>query len=600
MKKIKRILTILILCLQIMLLGKSVSAASINEVKDLERGEKGYYCVQKWNGEKWIYLTYNTTYYTDIDGQRHVAYCLSPGLPGVGYVSGEKETYKVKIKEILNNDIIWRIVKNGYPYKSPEQLGVETIDDAYFATMQAINCTLRGYTLEQAKELYSPGKFAINGESLEDIQRRGNKTLTAMYNLINEGLNGKENRSGLINISIKKITELVKENNEFYSQIFKIESSSEISEYKITNLEKFPNGTYISDIKGNEKNIFQKGENFKIMIPKNQIINDINGKITVEAKQKNYPVFYAESTISGYQDYALCTNAYSEVYASTDVYVCSNKSKLIINKVDSQTKMPIQGVKFEITNSEGKVSTLYTDENGKIVLANLKQGETIIKETEAVGKYRVNNEELKVYIEYDQTKEIQIENELKKGSIKIIKIDKNDSKIKLENVKFQILDESDNVIQEGRTDQNGEIVFEDILIGKYFINEVETKEGYMIHERKIEVNLEDGKMEEIIVENEKIPEKPTEPEEPIQPEEPQKPIEPVQPERTEEIEEPLQPSEPEKTIEKIITQNKELPKTGDANNCYNNLLNGTTIAVFSVIVSVKELAKILYRNKIKK
>ena len=122
----------------------------------------------------------------------------------------------------------------------------------------------------------------------------------------------------------------------------------------------------------------------------------------------------------------------------------------------------------------------------------------------------------------------------------------------------------------------------------------------MIHERKIEVNLEDGKMEEIIVENEKIPEKPTEPEEPIQPEEPQKPIEPVQPERTEEIEEPLQPSEPEKTIEKIITQNKELPKTGDANNCYNNLLNGTTIAVFSVIVSVKELAKILYRNKIKK
>lgn len=134
---------------------------------------------------------------------------------------------------------------------------------------------------------------------------------------------------------------------------------------------------------------------------------------------------------------------------------------------------------------------------------------------------------------------------MKKGSIKIIKIDKNDSKIKLENVKFQILDESDNVIQEGRTDQNGEIVFEDILIGKYFINEVETKEGYMIHERKIEVNLEDGKMEEIIVENEKIPEKPTEPEEPLQPEEPQKPIEPVQPERTEEIEEPLQPSEPE-------------------------------------------------------
>ena len=88
--------------------------------------------------------------------------------------------------------------------------------------------------------------------------------------------------------------------------------------------------------------------------------------------------------------------------------------------MDSQTKMPIQGVKFEITDGEGKVSTLYTDENGKIVLANLKQGEIIIKEIEAVGKYRVNNEDLKEYIEYDQIKEIQIENELKKGSIKVV------------------------------------------------------------------------------------------------------------------------------------------------------------------------------------
>ena len=106
MRKIKKLVTILVLCLQILILGNSVNAANINEIKDLERGEKGYYCVQKWNGSKWVYLTYNTTYYTDIDGQKHVAYCLSPGLPGVGYVSGDKDTYQVNIKELINNDII--------------------------------------------------------------------------------------------------------------------------------------------------------------------------------------------------------------------------------------------------------------------------------------------------------------------------------------------------------------------------------------------------------------------------------------------------------------------------------------------------------------
>ena len=576
MKKMKKLLLILVLCLQIAILGNSVNAANINEIKDLERGEKGYYCVQKWNGSKWIYLTYNTIYYTDTDGQKQVAYCLSPGLPGVGYVSGEKETYQVIIKEILNNDIIWRIIKNGYPYKSPEQLGVETIDDAYFATMQAINCVLRGYTLEQVKELYSPGQFAINGENLEDIQRRGNKTLNAMYNLINNGINGNEKRSDLLKISIKKVTEFIKENNDFYSQIFKIESSSEISEYTIINLEKFPKGTYISDLNGKEKNTFQKGENFKIMIPKNEILDDINGIINIKAKQKNYPVFYSESTISGYQDYALCTDLYSEVYANTDVYVCSNKSKLIINKIDGETNEPIKGVKFQITNSYGDTSTFTTDEDGKILLANLKQGEVIIKEIEAVGKYKINDEELKIHVDYDDVKEVEIKNNLKKGNIKIVKTDKDDENIKLENVKFHLIDDNNNIIKEGVTDEKGELLFENIVVGKYKIVEVETRDEYMLYEGEIIVHLKDGQTEEVIVKNEKIPE---------QPEEPQEPEEPQQPEQ------PKQPKQPEQHIEKIITENKELPKTGYSNSAHRNILSGAIITIFALIIGIRKILK---------
>ena len=181
----------------------TANAANIGETKDLERGEKGYYCIQKWNGSRWIYLTYNQTFYTDTDGQRYIAYCLCPGLPGVGYVSGEKETYRVNITEVLDNDVIWRVLKNGYPNKSISELGVETEDDAYFATMQAINAILRGYTIEQAKELYCVGQFAINGENLSDIQRRGEKTLDAMLNLMDIGLNGKETRKDFLNIVVK-------------------------------------------------------------------------------------------------------------------------------------------------------------------------------------------------------------------------------------------------------------------------------------------------------------------------------------------------------------------------------------------------------------
>ena len=170
MKLIKRIVAVILIIASVLLACNKTNAANIGEIKKLKRGPLGYYCVQKWDGNKWIYLTYNTTSYKDSNGKEYTAYCLSPGAPGVGYVSGEKDSYNVKIKGYLEDDRIWRIVSNGYPYKTINELGVENVDDAYFATMQAVNCVLRGYTLEQAKQLYSPGQFAINGENIEDIK----------------------------------------------------------------------------------------------------------------------------------------------------------------------------------------------------------------------------------------------------------------------------------------------------------------------------------------------------------------------------------------------------------------------------------------------
>lgn len=502
MKLIKKLIAIVIIAVQFLLLGNGVNAANIGETKNLERAEKGYYCVQKWDGSKWVYLTYNRTYYTDTNGEKYIAYCLSPGLPGVGYVSGEKETYQVKIKEVLNNDTIWRIIKNGYPYKSVEELGVETQDDAYFATMQAINCVLRGYTLEEAKTLYIPGQFAINGENYNDIQRRGTKTLNAMYNLIDIGLNGNEKRGQLLNISIKSVTDFKKENINFYSQTFSIQSSSEISEYSVSKIENLPDGSYVSDTNGNKKQNFKSGENFKIMIPTNKISTDIKGKISVTAKQKNYPVYYGSSMLEGYQDYALCNLPYSEVYSTSEIYVQTNKSKVIVTKVDKDTQEPIKGVKFQITGSNGVTSTFSTNEKGQVVLANQIPGTVVIKEIETVENYVLDENEVKVNLEFGEIKEVKIENEVKRGTLKIVKIDKDDEKIKLENVKFQLKNETGEVVKEGTTDKNGELIFKDLVVGKYKLVEVETVGNYKLNEQEIDVEVQYNKTIEIEVENE--------------------------------------------------------------------------------------------------
>ena len=503
MKLIKKFFAILVVAIQVILLGNQVKAVSIGESIALERGPLGYYCVQKWNGSNWIYLTYNTTYYRDSDGKKYIAYCLNPGLHGVGYVTGEKETYNVKIKELLSNDTVWRIIKNGYPYKTVEELGVEEVDDAYFATMQAVNCVLRGYTLEEAKSLYSVGQFAINGEDYTDIQRRGKKTLDAMFLLIDIGLNGTETRQELSSISIENTTKFIKENDNYYSQTFKIVSGSKVSEYTIDEISSLPSGSYVTDIDGNKKTTFTGSEEFKVMVPVSKITSDFNGKISITANQKNFPIFYGESELEGFQDHALCNGSYSEVTATGKINIVGNESELTIVKIDSETNKPMKGVKFKITDSSGNTKTYTTDSNGKIILSNLYAGKITIKEIETLENYKLLDEEVTVTIGYSETKEIKLENELKKGNIVITKSDKDDENVKLQNVKFRLLDDSGKTVAEGKTNSEGILKFNNLTVGKYTIQEIETLQNYILLEEKVEVNVENNQTMEVNIKNEK-------------------------------------------------------------------------------------------------
>ena len=578
-KILKLIIAFIMIIIQSLLASTNVKAVNIGETKNLERGERGYYCVQKWDGSKWIFLTYNQTFYTDTDGQRYMAYCLSPGLPGVGYVSGEKESYSVKVNKLLDNDVIWRVLKNGYPNKSIDELGVETADDAYFATMQAINAILRGYTIEQARELYTPGQFAIEGANYEDVQRRGKKTLDTMFKLMDIGLNGTETREKFLQIAIQQKSDIMKENDDFYSITLKVNSSAEISEFYINQLKNLPNGSYVSDKNGKVKDKFSGSEEFKIMIPADKIKNDIAGKISIKAKQKNYPIYYGSSTIEGFQDFALCNNSYSEVDTSTEISVKTNVSKLVINKIDKDTKKPISNVKFQITLSDGTIKNYTTDANGRIVIDNQKPGKIIVKELEAVDKYKLNTDEMEIELKYNESKEITVENELQRGNIKVIKIDKDNNKIRLEGVKFELRDENNTLIQEGETDKKGELLFGNILVGKYKIIETQTKAEYELLNEELIIEVENDKTKELQIENVKtsIPEEPEKPQKPEKPQEPEKPQKPVE--------------EPKLEVK------KELPKTGDNNNLYLTIVYVFIIGASGIWFLCKTIKK--YRKKSK-
>ena len=82
---------------------------------------------------------------------------------------------------------------------------------------------------------------------------------------------------------------------------------------------------------------------------------------------------------------------------------------------------------------------------------------------------------------------------------------------KLEGVKFNILDENKNVVYEKiETNKEGKIEIQHIIPGIYYIQEVETIDGYKLNEDLIQIEIGYDEIKKINVLNEKIPEKPKE------------------------------------------------------------------------------------------
>lgn len=511
MKKIKKIFCVIMLVLaifQIALQMNKSKAATIGDINYLERENKGFYSIQSWNGSEWIYVTYSITHYTDEQGVKRIAYCINPDLKGIGWIKGEYEGYDVKLKELLSDEKLWRVYTNGYPYKTPSELGVETEEDAYLATKMASYCILRSYTVQDVRNLYRAGTTKVENETLEDIQRRGSKVIEAICNLVDKGYNGTETMQYNNILHINKIGEITKDttNENYYSVMCNVTSKVECSEYTISEISEFPEGTYIANEEGKVQTEFKGNQKFKVMIPKESITESVTGTINVKGKCKNYPIYYAECMVGNYQNYMLCCDTYSnDVQATCSIEINANKAGLQIDKIDKDTKTPIAGVKFSIKYEEGTELGLYeTDEKGKINIQNIKPGNIQITEVETNENYILNTQTNYLKLEYDETKQITLENEKKKGSIKIIKVDANDNTIRIPGAKFKIYNENNELVETIITDENGEATLENLPINvKYTIKEVETAKDYILSDESVTIQLKENEIKTLTFKNKK-------------------------------------------------------------------------------------------------
>lgn len=384
--------------------------------------------------------------------------------------------------------------------------------------------------------------------------------LECLKNLVDVGNNNtiEMNNSYL---SLEKVGEMIEGQSYFYQE-YKVNSNIEMSSYTLHSLKNLPQGSYVANVNNIYQGEFYSNENFRILIPKNKVNENISGQIEIVGKCKNYPIFYGEAP-SGKQDYVLTYDSYGDVKNNFDINLNINTGIVKVIKKDKDTENFLEGVSFELVSEDGKYKySGITDKNGEIYFENLFPGKYILKEVEGLDEYKIYEESFEIEIKYKSVKEIFIINELKMGNIKIIKLDKENNNIKLSGVIFELYDENMNLLEELITDENGEVEsnFYPSENKKYYLKEVKTESEYILNEDLIEIKLEDGKTLEYEIKNEKIkiPEEPEVPVIPELPEEPEIPVTPEEPEIPVEPEIPIVPEEPEIQIEQDIPVKPEI------------------------------------------
>ncbi len=195
-----------------------------------------------------------------------------------------------------------------------------------------------------------------------------------------------------------------------------------------------------------------------------------------------------------------------------DVKVTNSKSlgQFEIVKVDAEDKAKVlSDAEFEVYKDGKKVETLRTDKTGKVISQKLEPGKYTLKETKAPQGYKLLKEEIEVVVEANKVVQVKIENAKELGSLQVIKKDAESGKV-LAGAEFKLKNESGQVVGEAKTtDKDGVVKFENVVPGKYTLEETKAPEGYKALEVTVEVNIVANEVVKQEVLNEKVKEKVT-------------------------------------------------------------------------------------------
>ncbi|KDB40838.1 collagen-binding protein, partial [Bacillus cereus] len=283
------------------------------------------------------------------------------------------------------------------------------------------------------------------------------------------------------------------------------------------NTKKVENGQFKLLKKDSESGQLLPGAKFDVIDKDGKVVETIVTDDKGEALSKQLPVgSYTLKEVEAPKGYELSSSSVSvdvEVNKVVTVDVVNKKipekvtGQFEIVKVDAEDKTKVlSDAEFEVYKDGKKVETLRTDKTGKVVSQKLEPGTYTLKETKAPQGYKLLKEEIEVVVEANKVVEVQVENAKELGSLQVTKKDAESGKV-LEGAEFRLKNENGQVVGETKTtNKDGVVKFENLVPGKYTLEETKAPEGYKVLEVTVEVNVVANEVVKQEVLNEKVKE----------------------------------------------------------------------------------------------
>lgn len=450
-------------------------------------------------------VLHSSAWWYDEEGNKNPAFCVDPNKAGPGeYFAGK---YDLNVAGAETNEKIAAIINNSIPYKTYQELGVNSEEEAYAATKAAIWCVIGVSQYTDRGKWNAPDKPQV----------------TALFNkLVDLALNNPEPVKAAVYGTIKVDEEPVEEEN-YFVQRFQVQETSnsgkKITKYKVELTGDYPVGTIITGEDGIEKTQFKGDETFAIRIPKTSV--PVGG--SVEANVKISANLYSNVILIGkplngldgkVQDMEIgmpnqpITINAKMVIGVPDIPGNPGDGKLKVIKLDAtDNATPLAGVTFDCYNAQGHlIDTGTTDESGIWEPNITESGTYTVVERSTNNRYQLTEPTtLVITVEPDQTATATFRD----YPPHIVVTEKEDAETgePIPGVQYEIMqiDGKGAWRATGKTDAEGKITWQDVPDGTYLVREVSTVEGYILDQTPQYVTVRNGQAAGLKFLNSKFP-----------------------------------------------------------------------------------------------